>query len=106
MALIDEEFMTEVGLGEMPAAEKQAFMEQATEELEVRVGQQISAGLTPEQMQEFNQIEDSAEVANWLDQNVPGFREEVLQVFRQFKQELMQNRQQILAWQVLQCVLR
>ena len=37
MALIDERFMMEVGLGEMPAAEKQAFMEQATEELEVRV---------------------------------------------------------------------
>ncbi len=97
MALINEEFMAEVGLGEMPAAEKQAFMEQATEELEVRVGQQISAGLTPEQMAEFSQIEDTAEVASWLNQNAPNFREEVMQVFANFKQELMQNRQQILA---------
>lgn len=97
MALIDEQFMAEVGLGEMPAAEKQAFMEQATEELEVRVGQQISSGLTPEQMHEFEQIEDSTEITNWLNQNVPNFREEVLQVFNGFKQEVMQNRQQILA---------
>ncbi len=96
MALIDE-FMAEVGLGEMPAAEKQAFMEQATEELEVRVGRQISAGLSLEQMREFEQIEDSAEITRWLNQNVPNFREEVMNVLMNFKQELMQNRQQILA---------
>ncbi len=97
MALIDEQFMAEVGLGEMPAAEKQAFMEQATEELEVRVGRQISAGLSLEQMREFEQIEDSAEITRWLNQNVPNFREEVMNVLMNFKQELMQNRQQILA---------
>lgn len=97
MALIDEQFMAEVGLGEMPAAEKQAFMEQVTEELEVRVGRQISAGLSLEQMREFEQIEDSAEITRWLNQNVPNFREEVMNVLMNFKQELMQNRQQILA---------
>lgn len=97
MALIDEQFMAEVGLGEMPAAEKQAFMEQATEELEVRVGRQISAGLSLEQMREFEQIEDSAEITRWLNQNVPNFREEVMNVLMNFKQELMQNRQQIMA---------
>ncbi len=97
MALIDEQFMAEVGLGEMPAAEKQAFMEQATEELEVRVGRQISSGLTPEQMHEFEGIEDSAEITAWLNQNVPNFREEVMKVFEGFKQEVMRDRQQILA---------
>ena len=97
MAQIDEQFMAEVGLGEMPAAEKQAFMEQATEELEVRVGRQISAGLSLEQMREFEQIEDSAEITRWLNQNVPNFREEVMNVLMNFKQELMQNRRQILA---------
>ena len=96
MALIDERFMTEVGLSEMPAAEKQAFMEQATEELEVRVGRQISAGLTPEKMQEFEQIEDSAEISRWLNQNAPNFREEVMQVLAKFKQEILAQRQQIL----------
>lgn len=97
MALIDEEFMTEVGLAEMPPAEKQAFMEQATEELEVRVGQRISEELTPEQLDEFEQIQDSAEVASWLNQNAPNFREIVVQVFQAFKQELLSQRQQILA---------
>lgn len=97
MALIDEQFMTEVGLGEMPALERQAFMEQATEELEVRVGQRISANLTPEQMQEFEQIQEQSEVAAWLDRNAPNFREEVMQVLANFKQEILQSRQQFLA---------
>lgn len=97
MALIDEKFMAEVGLGEMPAAEKQAFMEHATEELEVRVGQQISSGLTPEQMLEFEKIEEGPEITKWLNQNVPNFREQVMRVFEGFKQELMRDSQQILA---------
>ena len=42
---IDEQFMTEVGLGQMPAAEKRAFMDHATEELEVRAGQNIGSQL-------------------------------------------------------------
>lgn len=96
MALIDEKFMTEVGLGEMPAAEKQAFMEHAMEELEVRVGRQIGSELTPEQIQEFEQIEGKAEVTDWLNRNVPNFREEVMQILEGLKQEVMQERQQIL----------
>ena len=44
MIRVDEDFMTEVGLTEMPAAEKQAFMDHAEEELEVRVGQKIQPG--------------------------------------------------------------
>lgn len=97
MALIDEEFMAEVGLAEMPPAEKQAFMEQATEELEVRVGQRISEELTPEQLDEFERLQDSALVASWLNQNAPNFREVVVQVFQNFKQEILAQRQQILA---------
>ena len=97
MALIDERFMAEVGLEEMPAAEKQAFMEQATEELEVRVGQQISQNLTSEQLQEFEQIQGTPAVAAWLDRNAPNFREVVMSVFTSFKQEVMAQRQQILA---------
>lgn len=97
MTLINEEFMAEVGLAGMAPEEKQAFMEQATEELEVRVGQRISEELTPEQLDEFERLQDSVEVASWLNQNAPNFREIVVQVFQAFKQELLSQRQQILA---------
>lgn len=97
MALIDDKFMAEVGLADMPDAEKSAFIEHATEELEVRVGQRISAGLNSEQLTEFEQIEGSDAVASWLERNAPNFREVVAQVFQEFKQELMAERQEILA---------
>ena len=55
---IDEEFLNEVGLAEMPEDEKRAFMEHAEEELEVRVGQGIGDLLTEEQLDEFDWIVD------------------------------------------------
>ena len=97
MALIDENFLAEVGLAEMPATEKSAFIEQATEELEVRVGQRIGSELSSEQLAEFEAVDGTDAVAPWLEQNVPNFREIVLQVFQEFKQELLAEHQAILA---------
>lgn len=97
MIRVDEDFMTEVGLTEMPAAEKQAFMDHAEEELEVRVGQKISAGLSDEQIDEFSRIhDDDSATLSWLERNVPDFRKIVMQVFQAFKQELSAERQSII----------
>lgn len=93
---IDEEFMEEVGLSEMPEAEKQAFIQHAEEELEVRVGQGVGAELSDEQLVEFDQIQDAAEARTWLEQNVPNFREIVAHIYNNFKQELIGERQKIL----------
>lgn len=98
MIRVDEDFMTEVGLADMPAAEKQAFMEHAEEELEVRVGQKISAELSDEQIDEFSHIgNDNEATLSWLEQNLPNFRDIVRQVFLTFKQELVAERQNILS---------
>ena len=94
---VDEEFMREVGLEGMPEDEKRAFMEHAEEELEVRVGQGVGAGLTDAQMDEFEQIAGTTEVAAWLERNAPDFRETVARVFRNFKDELIRERESILA---------
>lgn len=93
---IDDEFMEEVGLGAMPDDEKKAFMQHAEEELEVRVGQGVGADLTDEQMREFDQITDLSEAISWLDQNTPNFRETVRHIYETFKQELINERQNIL----------
>lgn len=94
---IDETLLQEVGLDAMPAAEKQAFIEHAEEELEVRVGQKISAGLSDEQLAEFSGIKDPTAAASWLDQHVPDFRNTVLSVYQEFKDELARERQNILS---------
>lgn len=93
---IDEQFMREVGLDQMPAAEKQAFMAHAQEELEVRVGQNIGAYLTDEQVEEFEQITEPTQAAVWLEQYVPNFREVVSMIFQSFKEELSAERQKIM----------
>lgn len=94
---VDEEFMAEVGLAEMPTAEAMAFMEHANEELEVRVGREISAGLSDGQLTEFANIDDKQVARTWLEENVPNFREIVTSVFEGFKQEVAAQSQQILA---------
>lgn len=93
---IDEQFMEEVGLGAMSPDEKQAFMQHAEEELEVRVGQAVGAELTDAQIDEFDGIADLNQAAEWLNQNVPNFRETAEHVFRNFKQELIAERNSIL----------
>lgn len=93
---VDEQFMIEVGLNEMPPAEKEAFMAHAQEELEIRVGRGIGAYLTDAQMSEFEAIEDVDEAAKWLNANVPNYIEVVDQIHQNFKQEILQERAKIL----------
>lgn len=93
---IDEMFMEEVGLGDMPAGEKQAFMDHAEEELEVRVGHAVSLGLTDQQLKDFEELDDGGQAAAWLKINVPNFREIVQTVVQGFKNELISERAQIL----------
>ena len=94
---IDDEFMEEVGLGAMPEAEKQAFMKHAEEELEVRVGHGVGEKLTDDQLREFDSIENLDEAMQWLEGNVPDFREVVARIYEAFKQELIAERQSILS---------
>lgn len=96
MMRVDEQFMEEVGLGAMPADEKKAFMQHAEEELQVRVGQGIGAGLPDEKMREFDEVTDLNAARNWLEQNVPDYREIVRRVYENFKQEILAERNSIL----------
>lgn len=55
---IDENFLNEVGLQDMPAEKKQEFLRRTKAELELRVGAEISKGLSPEQIKEFEALSD------------------------------------------------
>lgn len=52
----DDDFLARVGLSELPENEKQEFLMQAKEELEVRVGNKMGEGLTEAQVAEFEGI--------------------------------------------------
>ena len=92
----DEKFLQEMGLASMPEEQKQAFLDYIQEELEVRIGERISRGLTETQLNEFDMISDPLEAAKWLEKNRPDYREIVNRTTEEMKQEIRANRSKLL----------
>lgn len=92
----DEKFLQEMGLSAMPEGEKQKFLEYIQEELEVRIGERISKGLTEVQLNEFDMITDQAEATKWLEKNRPDFREIVTRTIEEMKAEIRASRNQLI----------
>ncbi len=92
----NEEFLAEMGLSAMPEDQKQDFLDYVQEELEVRIGERISRGLTEVQLNEFDQITDQAEAARWLEINRPDYREIVSRTIAEMKEEIRANRSKLL----------
>lgn len=92
----DDNFLQEMGLSAMPEDEKQQFLDYLQEELEVRIGERISKGLTEAQLIEFDQINDQAEATKWLEENRPDFREIVTRTINEMKEEIRTNRSKLI----------
>ncbi len=58
MFQLDESFLESMGLGGMAQEQKPAFLAHLQEEIEVRVGEKMSAGMSDEQLAEFEKISD------------------------------------------------
>lgn len=56
MIKIDNDFLNEVGLSEMAEERKADFIAQTQAELETRVGEKMSSGMSVEQLREFDGI--------------------------------------------------
>jgi len=56
MIKVDERFLAEVGLQNLPEPQKEALVAEIQVELENRVGEKMSEGMTPEQLEEFDGI--------------------------------------------------
>ena len=92
----DEKFLQEMGLSAMPEEQQKAFLAYVQEELEVRIGERISRGLTEVQLNEFDMITDPAEAAKWLEKNRPDYREIVNRTIEEMKDEIRANRSKLL----------
>lgn len=68
MFKFDESFLEQVGLKDMPEEQKRPFLEYAQDQLEVRIGEKISEGLSEAQLSEFEKLvdNDQAAVQDWL----------------------------------------
>ncbi len=91
----DEKFLQEMGLSAMPEEQKNRFLRYVQEELEIRIGERISKGLTEVQLNEFDMITDPAESAKWLEKNRPDYREIVVRTIEEMKNTIRASRSQL-----------
>lgn len=100
MLKIDNSLLVEIGLGNLPAAEKNSFLKHIYETLEMRVGIRLADQMTNEQLDEFEryfEAKDDAGAFKWLETNFPNYKEIVQQEFDKLKAEVAQSAPQILA---------
>lgn len=91
MFQLDDQFLQDLGLDQMPEEQRQAFLQHIYDELELRVGTRLSDGMTDEQLAEFEAIIDRKEevISNWLAQNAPDYRND--EVFGRLQQAMELN---------------
>lgn len=75
MFQLDDKFLQDLGLDQLPEEQRQAFLQHIYEELELRVGTQLSDGMSDAQLDEFEAIIDKNEevIAGWLAVNAPQY---------------------------------
>jgi hypothetical protein len=76
MFKLDDSFLEELGLGQLPDEQKQAFLEHVYGQLELRVGTRLSDGLSDEQLSEFESFidRDSEKVRQWVGAHAADYR--------------------------------
>lgn len=73
---LNEQFLEDIGLGSMPEDQKRPFLQHIYGQLEQRVGENLSAGMTDSQLDEFGDIIDRKQevVTGWIQANVPDYQ--------------------------------
>jgi len=91
MFQLDDKFLQDVGLGDLPEDQKKAFLDHFREQLELRVGTRLSEGLSDAQLEEFEAFIDRKDerVDAWLTANVPNYGEDP--IYQQLKAGAPEN---------------
>jgi len=76
MFQLDDKFLADIGLNDLPDDQKQAFLQHIYEELEMRVGTKLSDGLSDDQLEQFEKVidHDQATIDAWLVQYSPNYQ--------------------------------
>lgn len=75
MFQLDDKFLADVGLQDLPEDQKKPFLQHIYDELELRVGTKLSEGMSDAQLEEFEAIIDRKDevITSWLAQHVPDY---------------------------------
>ena len=95
----DEDYLGQVGLGEMPEERKAEFLRYIQETLEIRVGQRMSEGMSDAKLLEFDELAkggDTEEIQEWIKVNRPDYREIARDELRKVTEELIERKSEIL----------
>jgi hypothetical protein len=78
MFQLDDKFLQDLGLDQLPEEQRQAFLQHIYNELELRVGTELSDGMSDAQLEEFEAIIDKNEevINNWIAQYAPNYHQD------------------------------
>ncbi len=100
MFKLDDNLLRELGLGAMPAHEKNRMLSHIYETLEMRVGMKLAEQMTNEQLDEFEAYinrNDEAGALKWLETNFPNYKQVVADELEKLKTEIKAAAPQIMA---------
>lgn len=83
MFQLDDKFLTEVGLGDLPEDQKKAFLQHIYSELELRVGTKLSEGMSDEQLAQFEAFVDASDQQKTVEERQPAINK-VIQWFERY----------------------
>ncbi|MCL2451743.1 DUF5663 domain-containing protein [Candidatus Saccharibacteria bacterium] len=75
MFKLDDKFLEELGLAALPPEQKQAFLQHIYSELEMRVGEKLTEGMSDELLDEFGYFVDMNMdgMNKWFGENLPDY---------------------------------
>ena len=88
MFQLDDKFLEDLGLGELPVEQRKAFLEHVYSQLELRVGTRLSEGLSEAQLSEFESFvdKDKEKVEAWVAANAPDYQND--NAYQQIRQSV------------------
>lgn len=100
MFKLDDNLLKELGLGDLPAADKNRMLQHIYETLEMRVGMKLAEQMTNDQLDEFESYidkNDEAGALKWLETNFPNYKQVVADELEKLKAEIKQVAPRIVA---------
>ncbi len=75
MFQLDDQFLQDIGLADLPEEQKKPFLQHVYDQLEYRVGVRLSEGMSDAQLEEFESIIDRKQdvIDAWVAQYAPDF---------------------------------
>ncbi|MEX0932093.1 MAG: DUF5663 domain-containing protein [Candidatus Saccharimonadales bacterium] len=98
MLKIDDKFLQDAGLKDLPAKEKDQLLVQIYETLENRVGTKLAAQMNNKQLDEFEELinnNDESAALKWLETNFPDYPKVVQTELKKLQDEIRQDAEKI-----------